>query len=286
MSAVLKCKTYQYRGKAAQRKLPYRAVEGARWYQSTYNRSPANDDVPAEKDFKPVENRPLLLSTSYNVSLEKYIIVGLDVENNFEPTVQFLKENSRIPALYFNAAEWKLLDSISGIVEENFKNEITKRTYEISSNLTLSFWLFYNSPCMKILDLRTNGAVFLTAPTWKAVLDKKSIVNASLGHVLFYAPTIREIYDRLFNEAKCTFRDDSDFECNGDITKNDLESVLNHINYKEKFNVLEIDGKTPDVEFGSAFMSLIVDKLLRDLNAHNSEKLSDCFQSYYFDDTY
>lgn len=271
---MLKCK--EYNKKPTRRILPY---ESSRWYQSSFNHSVSDED-PAKLNLKLAENRVLLLNTVYDVSSDKSINVGLDIENDFQPTIQFLKLASTIPSLYLNTAEWKLLDSINSTIEENFKTELSRRTYEISSNLTLSFWLLYNKPCMKISDSNSKGAIFFTEPTWKLVMELKPIVTASLMHVTSYAVMIKDIYEQLYNELNSNFKVDSI------VTKEVLENMLNIIDYKEKFVNLEIDNKPLDLEFESAFMSLFNKKLLKDLNLRKCNNAPDFTHTFYFDTCY
>ncbi|KAK7576273.1 hypothetical protein V9T40_012559 [Parthenolecanium corni] len=223
---------------------------------------PKKNTDAGKENSKLFENKILLLNTVFTVSSagDKFIKIGLDIDNDFQPTLQFTKFGSKLPSVYLNSSEWSGLISIPDIIEAGFVNLITDVNQEISSAINIGFSLLYNKRCLKLSNLKTGGTIFLVRSTWKHVMKLAPAISHVITNLVEYSDIASNVYKALFEELE------NRFSTQTEITLWDLENVM----VETKFFNDTVNGTEKDKikqQVACELLSFGLYKILKDLNA-------------------
>lgn len=203
-----------------------------------------------EKKWMPRKKLILVQVYSLNWSNTKQVILGIDVENEFEPIIYFAKhappENSGV---YLRLDTYQALMSPKNIeiINHYFSSaeNVKPETLEINQRVKVQFRTFYNQKSIVISDAVTYENMYtdtfvIQDKSWSELFKVSNCVVLTMKTLDRYCIAYKNVYDYIYKKTCDSFHQNIDF--------NDLDSIeMNVRNIYEslgKFNPEEVQQIT------------------------------------------
>lgn len=162
------------------------------------------DDADAETPENTFSRRILLLNSIYHLNSEKFVKIGLDLDNKFQRTVEIGKNVTKIPYLYLTAVEWELLFINEEVITDFFKSKNPEMyPYLITELFTINFSILYEKRCIRITNrkIAPAGSIYLTRSTWKSLKNLEPCISYALENLCEKVSIAESAYNTIFNAA-------------------------------------------------------------------------------------
>ena len=224
----------------------------------------------------PPQRCNLVLSRCYNInrSGSKKIILGLDVENDFQTTV-FIAKNGNA-GVYFSQNVWdhlttQLSDSIDTFFGSEFNTDMEK--IQIDDDIKIDFMMMYGEKIIRLVKC-DQYSVLLGRESWQGLLNLRKCVEDALAECNLWNDNINAVLTETANRIRQFITSNCKSCTNAYVSDNHDCSNLKFI---EKYMNEYLEANTHnmhdfDVENGSDYR-LPKDRLMYELQIYYPEIL-------------
>lgn len=184
----------------------------------------------AETDEPAFQRKVLLINSVYHLNKDKFVKVGLDLNNNFQPTVEIGKNYTKIPYIYLTVFEWELLFQKNNVITEFFvAGEFDKSPFWITGDLYISFCTLYDQRCIRLTNRRDtpHGTIYFTQVVWKILKNLEPCISYRLENLHEKIPIADSTFSNIYKKVYSSFVNESN------ITKELIESKCKDIFYQQ-----------------------------------------------------
>lgn len=229
-----------------------------------------NTSMKKPKPRKSIEPRKYLICNqiyTVNWSGTKNILMGLDINNEFEPLLNIAQcNNAKHSGIYLSQQEFSdvFCPDVINFVERYFHDPaFQSNSIDITKKWTLDFRNYYNNKSIVLVDESNKfdenfqrNSIILQEPSWKMILKFKPAIEASFDVLIDYQTAAVRAIQLIINDMPITINA-PDQAADSEETK--IRRILNEINHND-LSVIHNDIK-------------LATKVLNEIKIFHNEKL-------------